>query len=45
VQFGQAAVRITAAVEGVDLIELVARSAGPRDQSFPVVWGNAALTK
>ncbi len=45
VQFGQAAVRITAAVEGVDLIELVARSAGPRDQSFPVVWGNAALTR
>jgi hypothetical protein len=44
-QFGQAPAALTAAVKGVGLIEIVARSSGPRGQSFPVVWGDAALTK
>lgn len=42
---GQAPVALTAPVTGVKLIEIVARSAGPAGQSFPVVWGDAALTR
>ena len=44
-RFGQAPAALSASVRGVELIEIVARSAGPRGQSFPVVWGNAALTR
>lgn len=44
-RFGQAPAALTAPVAGVKLIEIVARSAGARGQSFPVVWGDAALTR
>jgi len=44
-RFGQAPVAFTARVAGVKLIEIVARSTGIRGPGFPVVWGNAALTK
>jgi hypothetical protein len=44
-RFGEAPAAIAAPVAGVKLIEIVARSPGARDQTFPVVWGNAALTK
>jgi hypothetical protein len=44
-RFGQAPAALTAAVGGVKLIEIVARSAGPPGRSFSVVWGDAALTR
>ncbi len=43
--FGEASAALTASVTGVKLIELVARSAGPAGQTFPVAWGEAALTR
>jgi len=44
-RFGEAPAALAAPVAGVKLIEIVARAPGPRDQTFPVVWGNAALTR
>ena len=44
-RLGQAPVPLTAAISGVRLIEIIARSTGARGQSFPVVWGDAALTR
>jgi hypothetical protein len=42
-RFGQAPAALTASIAGVELVEIVASSAGA--QSFPVVWGDAALTR
>jgi len=42
-RWGQPAQALSAEVAGVKLIELVARSAGGRNEQLPVSWGDAAL--
>jgi alpha-galactosidase len=42
-RWGMVAQPLSAPIEGVRLIELVARSAGADDAELPVTWGDAAL--
>jgi hypothetical protein len=44
-RFGEAPVELSAAVGGVKLVELVARTSSPSRFPDPVAWAEAALTR
>jgi hypothetical protein len=43
-KWGMPAETLEVNVDGVKLIELVARSAATQNEALPVTWGEAALT-